>query len=211
MTVAHLQELSWNSSGRTEENHEKSQGSPCPSHNSNRVLPEQKPEVATSVNVLCLKALAHDGKYCGVFRVCIPFRHVFLTPTCHVSWLPWLVINVDVWIWWSGFILQLIQFFGALHKSPINDFNYETRTRSSTSVCLLCSQFPRWLHLTWVSWADCSWLKVKVTLRLTVIQSVSLGIEPHLGLVIRYLLFFDSYGFVSYGAPSLTRGWVCLL
>jgi hypothetical protein len=42
-------------------------------------------------------------------------------------------------------------------------------------------------------------------------QSVSLGIEPHLGLVTRYLLFLDSYGLVSCGAPSLTRGQVCLL
>jgi hypothetical protein len=30
-------------------------------------------------------------------------------------------------------------------------------------------------------------VKVKVTLRLTVSQSVSLGIEPHLGIVTRYL------------------------
>jgi hypothetical protein len=34
---------------------------------------------------------------------------------------------------------------------------------------------------------------VKVTLRLTVSQSVSLGVEPHLGLMTRYLLLFDSY------------------
>jgi positive regulator of sigma E activity len=33
-------------------------------------------------------------------------------------------------------------------------------------------------------------VKVEVTLRLTVSQSVSLGIEPHLGLVTRYLFFF---------------------
>jgi hypothetical protein len=52
---------------------------------------------------------------------------------------------------------------------------------------------------------------VIVTLRETVCQSVSLGVEPHLGLMTRYLLFFDSYGLVSCGAPSLTRGRVCLL
>jgi hypothetical protein len=34
--------------------------------------------------------------------------------------------------------------------------------------------------------------KVRVTLRLTVSQSVSLGVEPHLGLMTRYLLLFDS-------------------
>jgi hypothetical protein len=42
-------------------------------------------------------------------------------------------------------------------------------------------------------------------------QSVSLGVEPHLGLMTRYLLLFDSYGIVFCGAPSLTRGRVCLL
>jgi hypothetical protein len=36
--------------------------------------------------------------------------------------------------------------------------------------------------------------KVKVTLRLTVSQSVSLGVEPHLGIMTRYLILFDSYG-----------------
>jgi hypothetical protein len=36
--------------------------------------------------------------------------------------------------------------------------------------------------------------KDKVTLRLTVSQSASLGVEPHLGLMTRYLLPFDSYG-----------------
>jgi hypothetical protein len=40
------------------------------------------------------------------------------------------------------------------------------------------------------------WLvvKVKVTLRLTVSQPVSLGVKPYLGLMTRYLLLFDSYG-----------------
>jgi hypothetical protein len=44
-------------------------------------------------------------------------------------------------------------------------------------------------------------VKVKVTLRLTVGQSVSLGVEPHLGLMTRYFLLFDSYGFVFVGRP----------
>jgi hypothetical protein len=39
-------------------------------------------------------------------------------------------------------------------------------------------------------------VKVEVTLRLTVSQSVSLGVENHLGLMTRYLLLFDSYGLV---------------
>jgi hypothetical protein len=32
-----------------------------------------------------------------------------------------------------------------------------------------------------------------------------------MGLMTRYLLLFDSYGLVFVGAPSLTRGRVCLL
>jgi hypothetical protein len=44
-------------------------------------------------------------------------------------------------------------------------------------------------------------VKVKVTLRLMVGQSVSLGVEPHLGLMTRYILLFDSYGLVFVGRP----------
>jgi hypothetical protein len=38
-------------------------------------------------------------------------------------------------------------------------------------------------------------------MRLTVSQSVSLGVESHLGLMTRYLLLFDSYGLVYVGRP----------
>jgi hypothetical protein len=41
----------------------------------------------------------------------------------------------------------------------------------------------------------------QVPLRLTVSQSVSLGVEPHLGLMTRYLLLFDSYSLVFVGRP----------
>jgi hypothetical protein len=46
---------------------------------------------------------------------------------------------------------------------------------------------------------QCRLFKVKVTLRLTVGQSVSLGVESHLALMTRYLLLFDSYGLVFVG------------
>jgi hypothetical protein len=32
-------------------------------------------------------------------------------------------------------------------------------------------------------------------------RSESLGVQPHMGLMIRYLLPFDSYGLVSVGLP----------
>jgi hypothetical protein len=40
-------------------------------------------------------------------------------------------------------------------------------------------------------------------LQLTVDQSVCLGVEPHLGLMTRYLLLFDSYGLVCICCWSL--------
>jgi hypothetical protein len=43
-------------------------------------------------------------------------------------------------------------------------------------------------------------VKIKVTLRLTVSQSISLGIEPHLELMTRYLLLFDSNGLLFLSA-----------
>jgi hypothetical protein len=41
----------------------------------------------------------------------------------------------------------------------------------------------------------------KSLLRLTVSQSISLGVEPQLRLMTRYLLLFDSYGRVFLGRP----------
>jgi hypothetical protein len=55
-------------------------------------------------------------------------------------------------------------------------------------------------------------VEVEVTLRLTVSQSVSLGDEPHLGLMTRYLaITMWQLRSCFCGAPSLTRGRVCLL
>jgi hypothetical protein len=42
-------------------------------------------------------------------------------------------------------------------------------------------------------------------MRLTVSQSVSLGVEPPVGLMTRYLLHSDSYGLVFWGAHSDER------
>jgi hypothetical protein len=56
-------------------------------------------------------------------------------------------------------------------------------------------------------------VRVRVTLQLTVSQSVCLGVEPRLGFMTRYLLLLDSYGLVlrGEGAPSVTRSRVCLV
>jgi hypothetical protein len=52
-------------------------------------------------------------------------------------------------------------------------------------------------------------VKVKVTLRLTVSQSLCLGVEPKYGTFDQSFIFFESYSLVIFGAPSLTRGQVC--
>jgi hypothetical protein len=79
------------------------------------------------------------------------------------------------------------------HQLPASNTNISQRLNSSSSL------------------TDCNSSQVKVTLRLMVSQSVSCSVEPHLGLVSRYLLLFDCYGLVFCGAPSLTRGQICLL
>jgi hypothetical protein len=50
-------------------------------------------------------------------------------------------------------------------------------------------------------------VKFKVILRLKVSKSVNLGVDPHLSLMTRYLLLFDSYGLVFWvgGARSVER------
>jgi hypothetical protein len=64
-------------------------------------------------------------------------------------------------------------------------------------VCHKVLLFPKRCHLQMLV----EFVKVKVTLRLTVSQSVNLGVKPHLGLIARYLLLFDSYGLVFVGRP----------
>jgi hypothetical protein len=56
-----------------------------------------------------------------------------------------------------------------------------------------------------------TWIEVEVTLRLTASQSVSLGVEPPSGA--HDQMFFTVWHLRSCfcGAPSLTRGRVCLL
>jgi hypothetical protein len=53
-------------------------------------------------------------------------------------------------------------------------------------------------------------VRVRVTLQLTVSQSVCLGVEPNLGLMTRDF-FFKVTVLSFFGAPSLTRGRVCHL
>jgi hypothetical protein len=70
------------------------------------------------------------------------------------------------------------------------------------------------MNFPWLSPTE-NWLtevEVEVTLRLTVSQSVSLGVEPHLGLMTRYVFITLWQLRTCFSeAPSQTRGRVCLL
>jgi hypothetical protein len=66
------------------------------------------------------------------------------------------------------------------------------------AIPLLPCSSPLWMvapfQLNWAqskSKSHCDWRSVS--------QSVSLGVEPHLGLMTRHLLLFDSYGLVDVG------------
>jgi hypothetical protein len=48
-------------------------------------------------------------------------------------------------------------------------------------------------------------VKFKVTVRLTVSESVNIDVEPHLGLMTRYVLLFDRYGLVFFCGRLLWR------
>jgi hypothetical protein len=98
-------------------------------------------------------------------------------------------------------LLRLAPFLNGLRMSSfpiVTDLVlvYESVTSSASVI--------RWLTLH--SWTLNFWILVrlnrsKVTLRLTVSQSVSYGVEPNLGLMTRYLLLFDSYGLIFVGCP----------
>jgi hypothetical protein len=72
-----------------------------------------------------------SASLCHVFLTPVQCIWVLLTPTCHVSWFPWQVINVDAWIWWSGLIYNLCNLVATLSESHIHHSYNETRTSPS--------------------------------------------------------------------------------
>jgi hypothetical protein len=101
------------------------------------------------------------------------------------------------------------------------DYNYflhcYTAYNQYTLIFPFCSER---LVFTWRLPTAKLTVRVRVTLRLTVSQSVSLGVEPHLWLMTRYFHYrLTVTRYFHYrltvrpcfcGAPSLTRGRVCL-
>jgi hypothetical protein len=67
--------------------------------------------------------------------------------------------------------------------------------------CALATSFPQELNPCGYLIHSATKVKVKVTLRLTVSQSVCLGVEPRLGLMTRCFFLFESYCPVHVGRP----------
>jgi hypothetical protein len=82
--------------------------------------------------------------------------------------------------------------------TQIWDFPFRRLLRLAGSRWRYSTPPPHWPRLK---------VKVKVTLRLTVSQSVSLGVEPILGLMAGYLLLTDSDGLVFLGRLLWREDW----
>jgi hypothetical protein len=108
-----------------------------------------------------------------------------------VSRVPWLIITGSRLVDWNYF--HLLQSSLIIILLTHNQFSAEL-------FFLNCRGF----HSVSRSTTDC---KVKVILRLTVSLSVSLGVEHHLGLMMRYLLQFDSYSLVFVWRPLWREDW----
>jgi hypothetical protein len=105
-----------------------------------------------------------------------------------------LLVNNLLFRWWH--FLRRLSFRSAYQLfSPELSFQFSAATANSGDS-QISSTADSQLTL------NSSIIKsVSVTWRLTVSQSVSLGVEPHLGLMPRYLLLFDSCGLVFVGRP----------
>jgi hypothetical protein len=81
--------------------------------------------------------------------------------------------------------------------NPCDNSVYVTSSLTRRWFCLIriCLAFLQVYELVKVK------VEVTFTLRLTVSERVSLGVEPRLGLMTKYLLLFDSYGLVFVGRP----------
>jgi hypothetical protein len=117
-------------------------------------------------------------------------------------------INCRFWTWRLGLFDVTNTITLGYNNSHIQLF---LGAEPNTAVCIFCTSLLWQTSRFWLLNSASIQVKFKVTLRLTVSQSVSLGVEPLLGLMTRYLLLFDGYSLVFCGASSLTRGRVCLL
>jgi hypothetical protein len=117
---------------------------------------------------------------------------------CHMFMAAWLTITdsgSDDWIYWHLLVESLNH--KQLQELPISlQPNYSSLTaedslHSPPHSTTHCSKSESKSH--------CDWRSVS--------QSVSLSIEPSLGLMTRYLLQFDNLGLVFVGRPLWREDW----
>jgi hypothetical protein len=83
---------------------------------------------------------------------CIGSRHVFLTPTCHVSGFPWQVINVDTWICFTIYAISLLHFTSHTKSLLLSLFSAVSSHADWTwlgSLGLTALSTPGYLFLLW--------------------------------------------------------------
>jgi hypothetical protein len=125
---------------------------------------------------------------------------------CHEFMVPWLIIKVfglDEWIYWR---LLLQSLFITIITTTQNKWLLKTRSimtglRVSSLLDFLLLTYE-WITNKYSCTTECVLkIRVEVTLRLTVTQSVIPGVEPHMGLMTKYVLLFDSCGLLFVGRP----------
>jgi hypothetical protein len=117
-------------------------------------------------------------------------------------------ITVEVVVMMMMMMVNFTTFVFAI-LLDIREVKFQISARKSSIVNRVCSRILQSLPVKIVvvyqlrpsSLPPIVKFKVKVTLQLTVSQSVNLGVELHLGPMIRYLLLFDNYGLVIVGRP----------
>jgi hypothetical protein len=129
----------------------------------------------------------------------------------HCDWRSvgqWVLVSSPIWGPWPDLIISVWQTRSSFRRAPSltrgrMSFVYAAGPcQRSVSRVLVSSDFRPYLTVSHLRLPFSSPLvQVQVTLRLTVSQSVSLGIEPHLGLMTRYLLLFGIYGLLFVGRP----------
>jgi hypothetical protein len=106
------------------------------------------------------------------------------------------------WLYYvAGLLMTPLDLLHCLFTTPLVIITISLLQWVLTLWCLVSERsFDLFFRMLAADWLTLK-VKVKVTLRLTVSQSVNLGIEPHLGPMTRYLFLSDSYVLVSVGRP----------
>jgi hypothetical protein len=129
------------------------------------------------------------------------YCHVLPGQRDSISWtLVWHFVSLDLSLGWATYNYTL---YKCITHKPVTCLLVLNFSCPCNCLCSkpFCTVGPAELPVL-----DCpNQVKVKVTLRLTVSQSVILRVEPHLRLMTRYLLLFDSYGLVFFFGRPLWR------